>query len=863
MTGNCPKLQALECRSVSAGRFFYAIAVLYLLIQFSILAAITEAGNRDNSPCWIYFTDKGLDTESDLNAALNTAISDLTDKARRRRERAGRLSLVDFNDLRVNPHYIAVVSEIIGNSPRTISRWLNAVSINLHQSLQDSLEQLSFVSHIEPVRSFVRYLPEIRPFLEDENAIPPRRDDHRFEYGTSIRQNAFINAPELHDRDLTGQDVLIGLTDTGFNNLNHNCFEALDVVAAWDFVNDDDDVADGDDIGNGNHGTYTLSIIAGFDPGLLIGIAPDASYVLAKTESTEWEREVEEDYWIAAVEWMDSLGVDIISASLSYFNWYDFEDKDGNTAPITIAADRAVEVGMVVVASMGNTGRAHHPGNKMGAPADGDSVFSIGATNMDSTMAAFSSYGPTWDGRIKPDFTTTGVSVKFASGRHDDTYGIGVGTSFSTPAISGLCALLLQANPQLTPMMMRDILREVSHNSESPDTSLGWGIPDGLAALNEVNQLQNRLVITLASGWNIISHNVFLDNNPSIPEAFRHVVDRNNLFLVGDGFGRFYSPSFRFNNIPDWDPYQGYKVRAFNPDSLIFEGQTNNQSQPIPLMRGWQIIAYLPDFPLSVEEAFASLVRDGCLIIARDEAGFFYLPEQNFNNMPALVPGRGYILRLRWQCDLIYPRIQGAATGHWLRAEPVMFPLPEPGSDCMSVLLTTGNTALDGDEIGFFDSGNRLIGSGVFEDGKCGVALWGESPGEFPTARIYRKLTQDLVKPEIEWVTGPSEFRPGEYAVLRADLDDVHTETGCSILDYSVNPNPFNNRFSVCYSSVGEGKVEITVYDLLGRLITSQANRSSVNGMFMFDTSKWSGGSYIVQLMSGSDMKQSVIRLVK
>jgi len=412
-------------------------------------------------------------------------------------------------------------------------------------------------------------------------------------------------------------------------------------------------------------------------------------------------------------------------------------------------------------------------------------------------------------------------------------------------------------------MMLRDILREVSHNNDNPDTSLGWGIPDGLAALDVINRLQNRLVITLARGWNIISHNILLDNNPSIPEAFRLIVDRNNLFLVGDGFGRFYSPSFRFNNIPDWDPHQGYMVRMFNSDSLIFEGQTNKRSEPIPLVQGWQIVAYIPDFPLSAEEAFISLVGEGSLIIARDEGGFFYLPEHGFNNMPALVPGRGYQLRLRWQCDLLYPHIQGESAGYWLHAQPVIFPLPEPGSDCMCILLTTGNTVLDNDEIGFFDSDDRLIGSGVFEDGKCGVALWGETPAEFPVARIYRKLTQDLVKPEIEWITGPNEFRPGEFAVMRVELEEMTTATGCSILDYSVNPNPFNNRLLVCYSSVDKGEVEVTVCDLLGRIITSQIDRSSVNGRLMFDTSKWSSGSYIIQLMLGSDTRQSVVRLVK
>ncbi|HHE47110.1 MAG TPA: T9SS type A sorting domain-containing protein, partial [Bacteroidetes bacterium] len=453
--------------------------------------------------------------------------------------------------------------------------------------------------------------------------------------------------------------------------------------------------------------------------------------------------------------------------------------------------------------------------------------------------------------------------VRIASPTRNSTYRVGAGTSFSAPAISGLCALLLQANPRLTPMRLRDILRESSHNHAHPDTLLGWGIPDGLAAFYLGSTHRRKLVIRLARGWNMISSNVQFDSSLGIPEAFSKVVERDNLFLAADGYGNFYSPAYNFNNIPDWNPYQGYQVRVYRLDSLTFDGLAIDYEHPVSLDQGWHIVAYLPDFPLPAEQAFASLVREGSLIMARDEDGWFYLPARDFNNMPDLVPGRGYQLRLSRECVLTYPRVRAGGISRRTQPKPVIFPLPEPDIDGMSVLLIAKDPVRDGDEIGFITADNRLIGSGVFRDGKCGVTIWGDSLGEFPVAHVYRTQKKELVKPEFQWITGSTRFIPGEFAVLSVEVTEKNCPDAESSLYFSVIPNPFNQSFSVRYATVGRRESAITIYDLLGRVVAAQTFESAPQGLAGFNSDAWPGGSYIIQVRSGDISRQQIIRLVK
>jgi len=630
---------------------------MLIIAWFRIIIPFIAIAQPDKStPYWIYFQDKGFHDRESLDTALNQLTSELTPKARKRRVRVGRAQLVDEMDLPVNLDYIKQVAVIDGVKIRISSRWLNAVSANLPSAELETVRRLPFVTDIKPVRRFIRHREEnIIDDVPPDDRLPHR--DWNLEYGLSLRQNIFLNAPELHDRGYSGHGVLVGLLDSGFDNLAHNCFRELDLLAAYDFVNDDDNVGDEGDIGEGSHGTKTLSIIAGYDPDQLIGIAYGATYVIAKTEVSIWERPVEEDYWVAGIEWMDELGVEVVSSSLSYMDWYDYEDLDGETAVTTIAAERAIDVGMIVVISMGNTGRNNYPHDKMGAPADGFRAFAIGSVDRDSSCSVFSSHGPTWDRRIKPDFTTLGSNVRFASSRNNDRYGGGLGTSFSAPAIAGLCALLLEANPYLSPLAIRDVLREVGNNNEEPDTLYGWGIPNGLTALGLAQPQEIELVIELIAGWNIVSHNL---NIPAIDvrDVMAPVVERDSLVIVKDGQGRFYYPLMDFNNIPFWSQKEGYQIRVTEPAELVFEGQLVAYNTPMELNEGWQIIAYLPNFQMMAETAFRCLVEEGVLDIVKDEFGRFYFPEFDFNNIPSCQPSRGYQIKLNDDAVLVYPRIR-------------------------------------------------------------------------------------------------------------------------------------------------------------------------------------------------------------
>ena len=181
-----------------------------------------------------------------------------------------------------------------------------------------------------------------------------------YNYGNSFAELEQINVPAAHDSGYTGAGVIIAVMDAGVSNLSHEVFNRMinnnQIIAKYDFVNHDYNIANQTltDAGDGSHGTWTLALIGGFKEGQMIGPAFDSKYILAKTENTESESSIEEDNWIAAIEWADSIGVDVTSTSLSYR--YDFlipvdvynssSQMDGNTAKITIAAEIAVKKGI-------------------------------------------------------------------------------------------------------------------------------------------------------------------------------------------------------------------------------------------------------------------------------------------------------------------------------------------------------------------------------------------------------------------------------------------------------------------------------------------------------------------------------------
>lgn len=401
-------------------------------------------------------------------------------------------------DLAVDPGYVTALGALV-QEVRATSRWLNAVSVVATRPQVVRLRELPFVSKVTPVGRYAR-LPVPAPPAPDQTAAGKEAGAALPEYGVSYAQLSQIGVVGLHLLGYEGAGVRIALLDDGFHH-THRCFSGLRVVAARDFVNGDDDVTDqdgqpvtGDETRTAQniHGAQVLSLLAGNDPGRFVGVAPKAEYILAKTEEYANEFPVEEDRWVAGVEWADSLGARVVNSSLGYNIWddgtgYTYAQMDGATAVTTRAAEIAVQRGIVVVAAAGNEG--DNDWQYITAPADGPGVISVGAVDMpqpgqrDPVLAATSSRGPTADGRLKPDVVAPGQSVVVADVRGSD-YLRASGTSYAAPLVTGVCALLLQAHPSWTPAQVQESLHDSATDlgPSGPDTAYGWGQVNALAA---------------------------------------------------------------------------------------------------------------------------------------------------------------------------------------------------------------------------------------------------------------------------------------------------------------------------------------------------------------------------------------------
>ena len=443
-------------------------------------AKIENQSKNSQHLVWFYFTDKGNDIQKYYSNPETVVSRKSLD---RRAKVLSESALIDFSDIPVNEAYI---NELInsGFKLRNKSRWFNAISGYATKTQINQISSFNFVKKADVVSTFSKRSDDIE-FLQQEpelNKINQPESLHSLNYGSSFVQNDLINVPQVHDLGITGAGVTICVMDAGFGNLSHEVFQSMNIIAMYDFV-DDSPV-----MGSHSHGTAVLSILGGYKEGQLIGPAFGADFILARTEDVSSETPVEEDNWVAAMEWADSIGVDITSTSLGYLEFdppytsYTWQDMDGNTAIITIAGDLAVAKGIFVVNSAGNEG-FHSTRNTLIAPADGDSVFSIGAVNSSGIRSSFSSVGPTVDGRIKPDVMAMGSGVYYAS-LSGNNYWSGSGTSFSCPLVSGVAALLLSANPSIAPMELREIFRTTSTNSANPNREYGWGIVNALDALN-------------------------------------------------------------------------------------------------------------------------------------------------------------------------------------------------------------------------------------------------------------------------------------------------------------------------------------------------------------------------------------------
>jgi hypothetical protein len=448
-------------------------------------------GADDQVAVWVYFTDKGAHefTKSSVPFDVVSARA-----IQRRRKNSPHTEVVDYTDLPVDQAYVNEIASRV-HRVRQRSRWFNSISVSATKSQIADLETLSFVKRIELLARFKRHQmnDEVLPsdMAGPSSTLRKVGSTNDIDYGLSLNQLSLINVPPVHNTGNFGQGVVVGMFDNGFRLLNHEVFDSLDILATYDFVDHKESVKPNNPSGGfGAHGILTLSQIAGYKPGELIGPAFQATYILARTENDSSETPIEEDNWVAAIEWAESLGVDVTSTSLAYLAYdspypsWTWEDMDGNTTVITRAADLAVSKGVVVVNAAGNDG-FNASRNTLNAPADGDSVLAVGAVNPDGLRAGYSSVGPTVDGRFKPDVMAQGTLVRAASTSDTTAYGFFTqGTSHSCPLVAGVVALILHDNPDATPMQVVNALRMTATQAHAPDNLNGWGIVDALASVN-------------------------------------------------------------------------------------------------------------------------------------------------------------------------------------------------------------------------------------------------------------------------------------------------------------------------------------------------------------------------------------------
>ena len=462
---------------------------------------LAESESGDKVRVWIYFTDKG-------RVALSKHSADalgISPEAVLRRQKMGTNHASDEADWPVENSYIEQLRQM-GVQIRHTSRWLNAVCADISSDQIDDITKWSFVQRIDRVQR----MKKIKRMTDAaENFTPtPLHKKYTEDYGASLAQLSLLHVPEVHQYGIAGQGVTIAVFDAGFDNLSHEVFSKMinegRLLADSDFVNGDDDVSDEGDMGEGSHGTQTLSTMGGYKSGQLIGSAYKASFLLAKTENTESETPAEEDNWIAAIEWAERRGADIISSSLGYIqfdatccNHYDSTDYNwqwmtGDSTRITQAANMAVARGVIVINSAGNEGDATVViKNTLGAPSDGDSVIAVGAVNTSGVRTSFSSVGPTTHGAIKPNVMATGSNVRAAGSTTNTSY-VGVsGTSFACPLTAGICAMLLSAHPDLTPAQVRYALQATADRADNPDNHYGYGVVNAWDAINYFGQIDS------------------------------------------------------------------------------------------------------------------------------------------------------------------------------------------------------------------------------------------------------------------------------------------------------------------------------------------------------------------------------------
>ena len=399
----------------------------------------------------------------------------LSRKAIERRERQG--LRIDSTDLPVSGRYLDAIRKAGAHVVGT-SKWLNSVLVSCPGSgVERDLQSLPFVTGFEQVWHAPDTVPRPLRHRRVQEAFNPWDSIPASHYAAAASQTEQLGGHKLHAKGFTGRGMTIAVLDGGFENVDRiRAFRKTKILGTHDFVYP----LSPDIYRETDHGTKVLSLMGAWAPNVFVGTAPGAGYWLLRCEDQQTEQPVEEDYWVMAAEFADSVGADIINSSLGYTEFdhhvgdHRYEEMDGHTAFISRAASMLASKGIVLVNSAGNNGMG--PWKKVSFPADADNIITVGAVTPTLSNAPFCSVGPTQDGRIKPDVMAVGSPAWLISGRGSLTQDMG--TSFAAPIVCGLVACLWQAFPNKTALEIIDMVRHCGSNHKNPNTIFGYGIPD-------------------------------------------------------------------------------------------------------------------------------------------------------------------------------------------------------------------------------------------------------------------------------------------------------------------------------------------------------------------------------------------------
>jgi len=526
------------------------------LAVVAIFCWLAEAqGQTAPNRYWIQFEGKlseELPAGHSTPYTLDAPVEFLSPKAIYRR--ALQNIAITAQDLPIPPSYIDTLRAMDGFKVILQSKWFNAVTIAVVDTAFDPYALLE-LPMVTDVKSVLCVDGEVR---EPAAAAPARAFVEQTAYGGGLAPLQQLNADWLHGLGFRGEGMTIAVLDAGFENT-----ESLPIFQrAWNEGRIQEGLdamySQGGLFAHHRHGTAVLGTMAGHLEDSLIGTAPDATFVLYRTEDAYSEYLIEEDYWVAAAEHADSIGVDLMNTSLGYSLFDDstmnhvYDDLNGTTTRISQAAEWAAQKGILCTTSAGNSGAAawHY----ITAPADADGILTVGAVNADGQHAVFSGWGPTADGRVKPDVMALGVQAAYPFA--DSTIRRGNGTSFSSPILCGAAACLWQAFPTATAQDIRNAITASAHLYAQPNDSMGYGIPDFRKAFELLDEAG-------AATWNAEEpSDVLVFPNPSSDGIVRWLYSGDKIpvtWQLFDAGGHLVQEG----HIPAWSTAEG-----------IFQGST-------------------------------------------------------------------------------------------------------------------------------------------------------------------------------------------------------------------------------------------------------------------------------------------------